>query len=43
MTATRTPGITVGVDGHRLIDKRHRGIRIGMRIGAISQEQAERV
>jgi len=42
MAATRTPGITVGVDGHRFIDKRYRGVRIGMRVGAITQDQAER-
>jgi integrase len=41
MASTRTPGITVAPDGHRFIDKRHRGIRIGMRLGAITQEQAE--
>jgi integrase len=41
MAATRTPGITVNVNGHRFIDKRHRGIRIGMRVGDVSQEQAE--
>ena len=27
------PGITVAPDGHRFIDKRHRGIRIGMAPG----------
>lgn len=42
MTGTRTPGITIGADGRFFIDKRYRGIRIGMRLGAISQEQAER-
>jgi len=41
MTTTRTPGITLLADGRRFIDKRHRGIRIGLRVGAISQEQAE--
>lgn len=41
MTGTRTPGITIGADGRFFIDKRYRGIRIGMRVGAISQEQAE--
>ena len=43
MASTRTSGITIDADGHRLIDKRHRGIRIGMRVGAMSQEQAERL
>lgn len=42
MAATRTPGITVGVDGRFFIDKRYRGIRIGIRLGAITQDQAER-
>jgi integrase len=42
MTTTRTPGITVGTDGRRFIDKRYRGIRIGMRVGASTQEQAKR-
>jgi hypothetical protein len=41
MAATRTPGITVGVDVHRFIDKLYRGIRIGIRVGAITQDQAE--
>ena len=41
MSATRTPGITVGADGRFFIDKRHRGIRIGMRVGSTNQEQAE--
>jgi hypothetical protein len=34
MGATRTPGITIGADGRFFIDKRYRGIRIGVRIGA---------
>ena len=42
MTATRTRGITIGTDGRRFIDKRYHGIRIGMRVGAVTQEQAER-
>src|SRR6266850_4661711 len=33
MATTRTPGITIGSDGRRLLDKRYRGIRIGMRVG----------
>jgi integrase len=41
MTATRTPGITVGADGRFFIDKRYRGIRIGIRLSASSLEQAE--
>lgn len=42
MAATRTPGITLTTNGHRLIDKRYRGVRIGVRLGAVSQESAER-
>jgi hypothetical protein len=41
MPSTRTPRITVGAKRF-FIDKRYRGIRIGMRAGAITQEQAER-
>ena len=41
MATTRTPGITILADGNRFIDKRYLGIRIGLRIGAVSQEQAE--
>jgi len=41
MATTRTPGITVLADGRRFIDKRYRGIRIGLRVGAVTQEQAE--
>jgi hypothetical protein len=40
MAATRTPGITIGADGRFFIDKRYRGVRIGMRVGAVSQAQA---
>jgi integrase len=41
MATTRTPGITVLADGRRFIDKRYLGVRIGLRVGAITQEQAE--
>ena len=41
MATTRTPGITVLDDGRRFIDKRYLGVRIGLRVGAITQEQAE--
>lgn len=41
MAKTRTPGITVLADGRLFIDKRHLGARIGLRVGAITQEQAE--
>lgn len=41
MAKTRTPGITVLADGRLFIDKRRLGLRIGLRVGAITQEQAE--
>jgi len=41
LATTRTPGITIVAGGLRFIDKRHRGVRIEMRVGNISQEQAE--
>jgi hypothetical protein len=41
MAATGTPGITVLANGRRFIDKRYLGIRIGLRVGAVTQEQAE--
>src|ERR1700687_4137530 len=41
MATTRTPGITVLTDGRRFIDKRYLGVRIGRRVGAETQEQAE--
>jgi len=41
MATTRTPGIRIVADGRRLIDKRHRGVRIALRVGDISQERAE--
>jgi integrase len=41
MAATRTPGIIVLANGRRLIDKRYLGVRIGLRVGAVTQEQAE--
>ena len=41
MATTRTPGITVLADGKRLIDKMYLGVRIGLRVGAVTQEQAE--
>jgi hypothetical protein len=41
MATTRTPGITVLADGRRFIDKRFRGVRIGLRVGAVTQEHAE--
>ena len=41
MAATRTLGITILADGRRFIDKRHLGVRIGLRVGSVTQEQAE--
>ena len=41
MATTRTPGIIVLADGRRFIDKRYLGIRIGLRVGAVTQDQAE--
>jgi integrase len=41
MASTETPGITVTADGHRFIDKRYLGVRIGLRVGAVTQKQAE--
>jgi hypothetical protein len=41
MATTHTPGITSNSDGRFFIDKRHRGVRIGMRLGFVTQEQAE--
>ena len=41
MATTRTPGITVLADGRRFIDKRYLGVRIGLRVGAVTQAQAE--
>jgi hypothetical protein len=41
MARTRTPGITVLAYGRLLIDKRYLGVRIGLRVGAVTQEQAE--
>ena len=42
MATTNTPGITLSADGRRFIDKRHFGVRIGLRVGAVTQEQAEK-
>jgi len=41
MATTRTPGITVLADGRRFIDKRYLGVRIGLRVGPVTQDQAE--
>ena len=41
MAKTRTPSITILADGRRFIDKRYLGVRIGVRVGSVTQEQAE--
>ena len=41
MAKTRTPGITVLTDGRLFIDKGYLGVRIGLRVGAVTQELAE--
>jgi hypothetical protein len=41
MPSTRTPGITFDAASHRIIDKEHRGVRICLRLGPLSQEDAE--
>ncbi len=41
MAKTRTPAITVLANGRLFIDKRHLGVGIGLRVGAITQEQPE--
>src|ERR1700682_2241855 len=41
MARTRTPGIRVDRDGRRLIDKDHRGVAIYLRLGPVTQENAE--
>jgi len=41
MAATGTPDITLARDGRFFIDKRYRGIRIGMRADATSIDQVE--
>ena len=43
MARTDVHGITIDRLGRRTIDKAHRGERIFARLGAISQEQAERL
>ncbi len=42
MSRTSTTGITVSHDGWRTIDKEYHGIRIFVRLGCVSQRQAER-
>lgn len=41
MSITRTAGITIDGSGRRTIDKEHRGVRVFLRLGALSQEHAE--
>ena len=42
MASTGVRGITIDGLGRRTIDKEHRGARIFLRLGAISQDEAER-
>jgi hypothetical protein len=39
--STRTPGITVDIEGNRFINKQHHRIRLFLRLGPIGQENAE--
>lgn len=41
MAKTRTPGITVLADRRLFIDKRYLGVRVGLRVGAGTLEQAK--
>ncbi len=41
MARTRTPGIRLDRNGGLIIDTEHRGIPIYVRLGALTQEQAE--
>ncbi len=41
MARTRTAGITIDGNGRRALNKEHRGIRIFVRLGEASQEEAE--
>lgn len=41
MTTTRTPGITTNTNGEFVIDKRHQGSRVSLRLGQTTIEQAE--
>jgi hypothetical protein len=41
MATTRTRAITVLPNGRRFIDKQYLGVRIGLRIGSVTQKQAE--
>ena len=42
MARTRTAGIRIDRDGRFIIDKEHHGVGIYLRLGRISQEDAER-
>ena len=42
MTITRSPGITIGLDGKRIINKEYRGARLFIRLGNINQDHAEK-
>lgn len=40
MASTQIPGITINAAGHRVIDHKHRGVRIYARLGAVSEGEA---
>ena len=41
MPITSVPGITVGFEGKRIINKEYRGVRLFRRLGNVSQNDAE--
>lgn len=42
MATTRTSGITIDTNGNRIINKQHRGVRVSLRLGQLTQVEAER-
>ena len=40
MASTQIPCITINAAGHRVIDRKHRGVRIYVRHGAVSEREA---
>lgn len=42
MARTETPGIIIDGDGRRIIDKERRGKRIHVRLGQVSEDEAQR-
>jgi len=41
MSRTRTPGITIDAQGCRTLNREHRATRFFVRLGNVSQEEAE--